>query len=514
MREETSNLVARKDELIQSFRADLKTKDQAYVEELRSQSSDVQTLLDTMSDQAKAMWTSYKKQLEEIEQTLLEEREDLLTQTREMYDKHTTHRRTTEEDQAFARLKEITDHEDRMAHLRQNDHEEYLAVKAKLENDISVLEQQLEHMRATYQLNSEKLDYNHQVLKKRAEENSITISQQKRKISKMQDLLNVLRSRLEKQEKNYTNENAALTEDYKRISEQFKELQRKFNHFQTLDQEQFHEVWTMNEDTAVSLLSDVLAADECLMSQQLGLKWHAPAEEVMVSAMRKQNSDSSGRGAVEVVAEVWDQPDEVESTVGELPRIVVQRALLLLSDECEYLIDNKLSRLLAPLDDKQRHLMKLDAIFKGIGVESEDHLIELCNDLVMVHDTEDEKGIDSYELVEPNHVVAIVEQFVLSLRQRNGLDTPKESTILKSAPYDLEYWDNLPDVHNEVHLRTWKVLDNALDDYQKVLEDREQALDMTDQLRVQNGELKMLLEQYMAAEVNRELVIPPTMVLT
>ena len=39
-------------------------------------------------------------------------------------------------------------------------------------------------MRATYQLNQEKLEYNFQVLKKRDEENTITKSQQKRKITR------------------------------------------------------------------------------------------------------------------------------------------------------------------------------------------------------------------------------------------------------------------------------------------------------------------------------------------
>jgi len=39
-------------------------------------------------------------------------------------------------------------------------------------------------MKATYQLNQEKLEYNFQVLRKRDEENTITKSQQKRKITR------------------------------------------------------------------------------------------------------------------------------------------------------------------------------------------------------------------------------------------------------------------------------------------------------------------------------------------
>ena len=64
--------------------------------------------------------------------------------------------------------------------LRIHDAEEYNLVKIKLETDVKVLEQQLQQMRATYQLNIEKLEYNYQVLKKREEENGTILSSQKK----------------------------------------------------------------------------------------------------------------------------------------------------------------------------------------------------------------------------------------------------------------------------------------------------------------------------------------------
>ena len=63
----------------------------------------------------------------------------------------------------------------------------FLCHKSKSQLDYSILkilEQQLQQMRATYQLNQEKLEYNFQVLKKRDDENTITKSQQKRKITR------------------------------------------------------------------------------------------------------------------------------------------------------------------------------------------------------------------------------------------------------------------------------------------------------------------------------------------
>lgn len=57
---------------------------------------------------------------------------------------------------------------------------------------VQTLEQQLEEMRATYQLNTEKLEYNYRVLTERDMENSATLSHQKRKLTKLKDALSGL----------------------------------------------------------------------------------------------------------------------------------------------------------------------------------------------------------------------------------------------------------------------------------------------------------------------------------
>merc|ERR550519_1725070 len=132
-----------------------------------------------------------------------------------------TARADKEQEYMRARERRVEDYEQQLQQLRIQDAEEYNTVKIKLETDVQILEQQLQQMRATYQLNQEKLEYNFQVLKKRDDENTITKSQQKRKITRMQDVLNALRQKLAKQEKAYKDENTQLSEDYKRITEQF-----------------------------------------------------------------------------------------------------------------------------------------------------------------------------------------------------------------------------------------------------------------------------------------------------
>jgi dynein regulatory complex protein 1 len=80
-------------------------------------------------------------------------------------------------------------------------------------------------MRAAYQLNAEKLEYNYRVLRERDAENSATINHQKRQVSRQHDVLLGLKAKYAASEAKYAEENGKLTDEYKRITEQFKDLQ-------------------------------------------------------------------------------------------------------------------------------------------------------------------------------------------------------------------------------------------------------------------------------------------------
>ena len=71
------------------------------------------------------------------------------------------------------------------------------------------------------------------------------------------------------------------------------------------------------------------------------------------------------------------------------------------------MIDAKTLQLLAPLEANERCLLKLDAIFKSLGVESEDHIMTLASYMI-VHD--EAAGTDA--LISVNEVPAALRQFV------------------------------------------------------------------------------------------------------
>ncbi|KAF1421182.1 Dynein regulatory complex protein 1, partial [Spheniscus magellanicus] len=228
----------------------LKNKDEQYVQAIKKQSDDIHLLLERMEEQIRIMLKTYRHKLLQIEVT----------------SSHGGGRL----EYLHARMRKVEEFEKQLNQLRVEDEEEYNSMKIQLENDVQNLERQLQQMKAAYQLNQEKLEYNLQV---QDEENTIIRSQQKRKLNRLHSLLNNLRTKLAKQEKQFREENQSLAADCERITGQCKEVQRRMRHFAVSDAGKFTEVWLMNEEEAKGLMRKALDADRIIHTQQLGLPW-------------------------------------------------------------------------------------------------------------------------------------------------------------------------------------------------------------------------------------------------
>lgn len=206
----------------------------------------------------------------------MNERKELLDKHRKEWDEKMEERKVKEVAFLEERFKRVERNENEINALRIKDAEEYNEIKIKLETDVQILEQQLQQMKATYQLNQEKLEYNYQVLQKRDEENTKTKAHQKRKMTKLQDALTHLKKKLAKQIKQFQDENQQLGEEYKRVTDMFNDMQIKSKHFMAVDLKKFHDIWKMNEDQCKILSHSLLEADRIIHEQQLGLEWKCP----------------------------------------------------------------------------------------------------------------------------------------------------------------------------------------------------------------------------------------------
>eukprot|EP00961_Rhodomonas_salina_P150386 2025408-Rhodomonas_salina.2 len=286
-REACLKVIGQKDELIKEFQLVLRSKDEEYVKSLKRWAEDIDSLLASMTDQFRQQQRQYELETHEIERVFKQERKELIDSNKMEMEKLMDSRSNMEQEHLDQRQKRIQEFQEHDQRNRLKDSEEYTNLKIKLETEIQKLEQQLEVMRATYQLNTEKLEYNYRVLSERNEENSNTINQQKRKIARLVDNLSSLMAKYSKTDKHYKQENMDLTEEYRRITEQFQDLQGKYRHFQTSDAKKFDEIWAMKEGEVKKYLGTVLQADKIIHEQQLGLYWYPPNEEAVNAAFQE-----------------------------------------------------------------------------------------------------------------------------------------------------------------------------------------------------------------------------------
>ncbi|XP_054422314.1 dynein regulatory complex protein 1 [Pteronotus mesoamericanus] len=554
--EHCAGLIEDKNKLINELQQELKIKDDQYVKDLKKQSDDICLLLERMEEQVKSVMKSFREELNHIEKAFEVERQELLTSNKKKWERALQAHNVKELEYLTNRLKKAEDYEKQLSKQRIWDFEEYNTVKIKLEQDIQILEQQLQQMKATYQLNQEKLHYNFQVLKKRDEESTVIKSQQKRKINRMHDTLNNLRSKYAKQIKQFQEENQSLTTDYKNLVVQFKELQKSMRHFALIDREKFREIWLMNEEEAKDLISRAFDIDRIIHTHHLGLPWTAPDYWFLKNV--GPLSHQPQKSATQVLEEVLMQTEEegAEEAGAEpasyldLPKQVsaktTRKILMLLCDESGFLIESKLLSLLLPLEKNECYLLRLDAIFSALGIENEDDLYKLVNfflkyqahhlpssqertSLMSAREAAEqldpqgeEKGSpvaeeevpSSPRLIHPNDVLKVLEAFVMGLKKPRDSPAPvKPLKDVQDTSKDSEYWQALATVIPQSTQNLWDGLYTALEKYHLVLTQRAKLLMENDALEQQNTELQALLQRYLDAKVNSELQVPPTQVL-
>ncbi|XP_070932502.1 dynein regulatory complex protein 1 isoform X2 [Macaca nemestrina] len=576
-----AGLLEDKNKLISELQQELKTKDDQYVKDLKKQSDDICLLLERMEEQVKNVMKTFREELYNIEKAFEVERQELLASNKKKWERALQAHNAKELEYLTNRMKKVEDYEKQLNRQRIWDCEEYNTIKIKLEQDVQILEQQLQQRKAIYQLNQEKLEYNLQVLKKRDEESTVIKSQQKRKINRLHDILNNLRSKYAKQIKQFQEENQSLTLDYKRLVLQFKELQKAMRHFALIDDEKFREIWLMNEEEAKDLIARAFDVDRIIHTHHLGLPWTAPDFWFLKNV--GPISQQPQKSATQIVEEMLmhTEEEEAEEAASEpesyldLPKQISEKTtkkiLMVLCDESGFLIESKLLSLLLPLEQNECYLLRLDAIFSALGIESEDDLYKLVNfflkyrahrlssslqikscsqasmekasmekasmeetsmgsELELAEQTEME-GAKEESLVEgekeeeeetppspwdihPNDVLKILEAFVMGLKKpRDSRAPPRVQKNMRNNSKDSEYWQALTTVIPSSKQNLWDALYTALEKYHIVLTQRAKLLLENSSLEQRNTELQALLQQYLNSKINSELQVPPTQVL-
>jgi dynein regulatory complex protein 1 len=195
-------------------------------------------------------------------------------------------------------------------------------------------------------------------------------------------------------------------------------------------------------------------------------------------------------------------------------------------------VEDKLQKLLAPLHKDEQSLMKLDSIFKALGVETLDDIQRLTASFIVSHKPNGED-----EIIQPTDVVRVLRTFVDSSRkgaagrpqsasnsdlinsdgEEDGEGEQKNTGYTNGLSSKMqlarEHWGRLANVIPESSFRTWTAVYTAMEKYNAVLNQRFVVSQDIDRIKSQNTELRALLRQYMSAKVNDELQVPPAQIL-
>jgi dynein regulatory complex protein 1 len=170
--------------------------------------------------------------------------------------------------------------------------------------------------------------------------------------------------------------------------------------------------------------------------------------------------------------------------------------------------------------------MKLDSIFKALGVETLDDVTKLSYYFIIK--SENTQNAEE-KLIHPNDAIKAIRRFFES--QKNGSELQKHcdddeegiSTTLKETrvkkagkskeELQKEYWKRMANIIDEKSSRVWNAVYAAMEKYNTLLNERWSLTQEISAVQTQNEELKNLLKHYMSAKINEELQVPPTQIM-
>ncbi|XP_033227866.1 dynein regulatory complex protein 1 isoform X2 [Belonocnema kinseyi] len=383
--EKCLKVLAMKDSAISELKKELEEADAKFNLDQKKQTEDIDILIERIDLQVNSMANAYRRELVLIENALDSERKTFLQTSKKKWESLFSQRKANEINGIEQRKVIMREFEKEMNRVMTEHHEEYRAQKIKLETECQKLQQQIQEMKAICMLNVEKLNYNYAVLKRREDENAIIKSQQKRRLNKLQDIINDLKKSYVDLEEKTKLEIQKLTDQVLRAHKSILELENKSDHFTAINEKQYLEIWDMNSKIADELLQKILTADKIIFEQALGLEWEPPEQKIL----RKENLPSY-RKAIAVIEQKKimvaerNKMCEPYSPAKTLEEINLERKMLLriveqISDRSGFLIEEKLRALLMKQSTENRIIIRVDKVLQALEIESKEDIELLLN---------------------------------------------------------------------------------------------------------------------------------------
>ncbi|XP_063244247.1 dynein regulatory complex protein 1 [Bacillus rossius redtenbacheri] len=375
-RENCNKLIKQKDAVIEDLRKELQKQEDRFIRDQKKHREDLALLCERMDSQVAVMRRAFKSELEVIEEVVGVERSQLLAEAGGRWE--ALYAELGRMERASGERQERTARalEDQARAVRLGQEERHRDRKTQLERDAQLLQRELQQVKAACLLNTEKLDYNYQVLRKRDDESLVLRARQKRQLNRLQDTVNSLKEKIADKAKHVALEMSRLTDEVKRLKCDITSVEKKGNDFTDANDKKFQQLWDLNTERAKALLDKILTVDRIVHEQQLGLDWEPPELQLL------QKADlESYRSAMQVVAELFRQKDKIksESEHGKYVKalrseqaeeLFLRQILQKLADASGFILEERLKQLLEGYTEREQTLITIDTVFSALGVQT------------------------------------------------------------------------------------------------------------------------------------------------
>ncbi|XP_059052716.1 dynein regulatory complex protein 1 [Achroia grisella] len=376
-RQKCDDLLAQKNNLIGELKNDLKRMDQAYYEDLDKQDKDIKELSDRIEKQVTIMQRAYEKQLSLIEHAINIERDAMVDHNNKRWEALYKQRDREEVAHMEYKFGQLEEHKEEIESIMWDHHEKYREAKIELESLIQELQKELEKLKATCIINTEKIGYNYQVLKKREEENVFVRSQQKRKLNKMSDIANNLRSKIRKAAEDGAVEEIKADAEIVKLMQTMDDLEKKSEHFSHVNHYKFSQVWRMAAARCSQLLRELSQAEVALHAHVLSEpppQAPAPPPKSPLAKYEHEDLDKCAQNSI-MPKEPIDPNDKLAQDAKDK---LVRHILQMVADNTGFLVEDRLLKLIEKYQLTSRNLCTLDSIFMALEIQAEEDIELLC----------------------------------------------------------------------------------------------------------------------------------------
>lgn len=385
-------IMDRKDQMIAACQQEIDRMNTKYEFDRQRQAADLCCLVERIDNQVETLKESYKHHLELLRNTVEDERHTFSLTADEKWRSFFNALNTNfEEKSKLVRVREQF-YTLQLQLLQDSQDELTKQTRVRLDKECERLELELRRTRDNVLMNSEKLDYNYQVLQRRNDENTIITNQQKRRVARLYEA--VSRARRNYKQVYHTGRRTImkLTTEIQQLHGSISEMEAKAMHTRNINREKFNRVWNINYEEITGLLTRIFEIDRILHEQQLVMPWKRP--NIFIDNINKP-----------IEKRAYNAMDRIERRFGKLPKQyggsgyetndndnkhrgptkelppesarLMRNILRKLADRGGFLIEERLLKILKPYSEREQTMVRVDNIFAALRIRNLDHILEL-----------------------------------------------------------------------------------------------------------------------------------------